>query len=136
MKSFKLQSRFLKLLKAVGFMFLVKIFFITIFISFSSKENNDNLKKMFESYINLRNIGIKSDYPKAVNFEKKDWHDYEFIKLEMKRTGIGEQGEGHQLTDQNDFDLNRQLEASEGLAVIISDRISVNRSVRDTRPKV
>jgi len=72
-------------------------------------------------------------YPFATDYERKDWHDYEFIKYEAKRVGPGEQGKPFELTDPIDIALNNKLFQVEGLFVIVSDKISVNRSVPDVR---
>jgi hypothetical protein len=72
-------------------------------------------------------------YWRASDFEKKDWHDYEFMKYEASRTGPGEQGEGFKLTDPADIKLNAEVSKIEGLHAIVSDKISVNRSVPDVR---
>lgn len=85
-----------------------------------------------QSRWDLSQIGIK-DYPVVENYEKKDWHDYEFMKYEATRQGPGEQGKGFQLTDAKDIELDKKLTEEEGLHVVVSDRISVNRSLWDTR---
>jgi hypothetical protein len=72
-------------------------------------------------------------YWRTTDFEKKDWHDYEFMKYEASRTGPGEKGEGFNLTDPADIKLNAELLKIEGLYAIVSDKISVNRSVPDVR---
>lgn len=66
-------------------------------------------------------------------YERKDWHDWEFIEYEKSRQGPGEQGKPHVLTDPGDIELNEKLFPVEGLYAVISDKISVNRSVPDTR---
>lgn len=73
-------------------------------------------------------------HPKNIGAKKIDWNDYEFQAAERARTGIGEHGvaasvpaskaqERKTLYDQNGFD---------GL---LSDMISLNRSVKDIRHK-
>lgn len=69
-----------------------------------------------------------SAYPK-----RKDWHDWKFIEYEKSRTGPGEQGKPFELTNPEDIALNQKLFRIEGLYVVVSDKISVNRSVPDTR---
>lgn len=64
----------------------------------------------------------------------RDWHDYDYIELDGKRRGFGEQGEAVHLTDPAEISLNAKLYNATGFAVVISDKISVNRSIRDTRP--
>lgn len=72
-------------------------------------------------------------YPFAKSFERKDWHDYEFIIEEALREGPGEHGKPYELTDPEEKALNEQLVDIEGMSVIVSDKISVNRSIPDTR---
>lgn len=80
----------------------------------------------------LSMIGIQ-EYPVADNFGRRDWHDYEFMKYESERKGIGEQGAGLTLTDPDDIELDKKLSEEEGIHVVVSDKISLNRSVIDTR---
>lgn len=68
-----------------------------------------------------------------INYERKDWHNWKFIELESKRSGAGEQGEALLLTDDEDLRMNKEIYKVQGLSVIVSDKISVNRSVPDTR---
>lgn len=72
-------------------------------------------------------------YPMAMKYERKDWHDYNFIEYENAREGPGEQGERFELSDLQEIELNQKLFEIEGLFPIVSDKISVNRSVPDTR---
>jgi hypothetical protein len=71
----------------------------------------------------------------AVDSEKKDWNDWNFINYEKTREGPGEQGKLFKLTDPEDIKLNDQRFEEEGVFVIASDKISVNRSVFDARLK-
>lgn len=66
----------------------------------------------------------------------RDWHDYEFLAAEKLRKGPGEQGQGVRLTDEKELKLNEELYNKTGYAVVISDKISVNRSIKDLRPKL
>lgn len=74
-------------------------------------------------------------YFEATSFEKKDWQDHAFIKYEASRVGPGEQGAPFELTDPKDIALNEKLFKVQGLYVVVSDKISVNRSVPDVRIK-
>lgn len=76
------------------------------------------------------------NYPFVRNFDRVDWHDYKFIKYEKSRVGPGEQGKPYKLTHPDDIKLNDELFKTEGFYVIVSDTISVNRSVPDTRHKL
>lgn len=72
-------------------------------------------------------------YPFATNYERKDYHDYEFIRMEAMRVGPGEQGQKYLLPDQRDIELNNELMRIFGFNVVASDHISVNRSIPDIR---
>ena len=72
-------------------------------------------------------------YPFATNYERKDYHDYDFIKMEAKREGPGEQGQRYLLIDKFDIERNNELLKAYGISTIASDHISVNRSLPDVR---
>lgn len=63
----------------------------------------------------------------------RDWNNYEQIYREMIRKGPGENGTAVILTDENEIALNKKLFSETGFGVVVSDRISVNRSIQDTR---
>lgn len=75
----------------------------------------------------------KNIYPIVTNYEMIDWHDYKFIKYEASRRGPGENGTAVFLTDPSEIELDFELYKIEGLSVVVSDKISVNRSVPDVR---
>lgn len=68
------------------------------------------------------------------DLEKKDWHDWNFIEYEKTRKGPGEHGEPFFLTDARDIELNQKLLEEFGLCTVVNDKVSVNRSIPDTRP--
>lgn len=88
------------------------------------------------SFVDVENISEidGNKYRKITDFSKKDWHDFEFIKSERTRRGPGENGEGIELINQEEIVDNQSLLKIEGLSVVISDKLSVNRSLPDTRP--
>lgn len=63
-----------------------------------------------------------------------DWNDFNAIALEEQRSGPGEHGEPVKLTDSLEIRLNQELYNKTGFSVVISDIISVNRSILDARP--
>lgn len=63
---------------------------------------------------------------------KIDWHDYGYIEAEKEREGIGEAGKSAHLENQDD-DLQDKLFKRNGFNALLSDKISVNRSVADIR---
>lgn len=105
---------------------------VSIFLR--EREHHESFDHFRKVHWEVSRVGVK-DYPKAMNYERKDWHDYEFIKYEAGRKGPGEQGQGVTLTDPKDIELDKILQPIEGLHVVVSDKISVNRSIKDTRPR-
>lgn len=115
-----------KLLKTFTYLVLVALLTFLLF-----DEHNDDMFK-FNRHEAIIAAKDKS-YPFARNYERKDWHDWEFIKYEKARQGPGEQGKPHVLTDPDDIAKNDKLFEVEGLYAVVSDKISANRSVPDTR---
>ena len=78
-------------------------------------------------------LANRNHYSVVENYEKIDWHDYEFMKYEAQRVGLGEQGKSVTLNDAEDITLDEKLFEIEGLRVLLNDKISVNRSLPDVR---
>jgi hypothetical protein len=70
--------------------------------------------------------------PKNIHKKKIDWHDYEFIKCEGKRAGLGEQGKPASLSKE-EAEAEDKLFKRNGFNALLSDKISLNRSVPDIR---
>lgn len=66
----------------------------------------------------------------------KDWHDYKYLKIEKKRSGHGEQGKPVILNDTLEIEENNKEYDKTGYSVIVSDKISVNRSLPDNRHEI
>lgn len=118
--------------KSVNFIvvisFLVVILFVKIFCNltiFKSSPGSETLKRVKQN----RHV----EYPFATNYDRKDWHDYAFIAYEKSRIGPGEHGQPVTLTDPKEIEENEKLKQSDGLSAVISDKISVLRSVPDVR---
>jgi polypeptide N-acetylgalactosaminyltransferase len=71
--------------------------------------------------------------PRNVENIKIDWHDYKFIEYEKNRVGPGEFGNAVNEVSPDEEDLNQRLFDENGYNGLISDKISVNRSIRDLR---
>lgn len=73
-----------------------------------------------------------SGQPKNVNGKKIDWHDYNLIQQDLSKKGIGEQGKAETL-DESEKDLQEKLFKKNGFNALLSDKISLNRSIPDIR---
>jgi polypeptide N-acetylgalactosaminyltransferase len=81
-----------------------------------------------------RNLNrIFEEKASAVERKCRDWNEYEFIKTEGRRIGPGEQGKGVKLVDPSEITLNEKLYNQTGFSVVVSNKISVNRSIPDFR---
>ncbi|XP_068151365.1 N-acetylgalactosaminyltransferase 4-like [Drosophila tropicalis] len=64
--------------------------------------------------------------------ERKDWHDYAAMEADKSRTGMGEHGEPSHI-DAQEKELEDKIYRMNGFNGLLSDRISINRSVPDVR---
>lgn len=64
--------------------------------------------------------------------ERIDWHDWKLIEMEASRSGLGEHGAAAYLSSYppHSKDINETF----GYNGYLSDKISLNRSLRDLRP--
>jgi len=67
-----------------------------------------------------------------VDITKIDWHDWEFIAKEQKRTGPGEQGKSVSLSS-DEQSLSQKSYDSNGFSGFVSDKIDLDRAVKDIR---
>jgi polypeptide N-acetylgalactosaminyltransferase len=64
--------------------------------------------------------------------KKIDWHDYKLIEYDQNREGFGEKGKSETL-DGSEKEIQDQLFRVNGFNALLSDKISVNRSLKDIR---
>lgn len=86
-----------------------------------------------ESQSNLVVVEIETLTERFTIVEKIDWHDYKFMLAESLRKGPGEQGAPIHLTNPADIEKNKLEQEKEGFNAIVSELISVNRSLPDIR---
>lgn len=65
--------------------------------------------------------------------ERKDWHDYAAMEADKLRSGLGEHGLPAKIEDPAEEEAERLEYRRNGFNGMLSDRISVNRSVPDVR---
>lgn len=65
---------------------------------------------------------------------KIDWHDHKYIEAEKTRTGIGEHGAPAFLPSNMEVERKRLFDQN-GFNALLSDKIALNRSVKDIRHK-
>lgn len=70
--------------------------------------------------------------PRNVDHKLIDWHDYKLISEDQNRKGIGEHGKLEKL-DESEKENQDALFRQNGFNALLSDRISLNRSVPDIR---
>lgn len=76
------------------------------------------------------NISVKRNLKQK--FDKNeycDWYDKNSIEKDKERTGYGEHGTKVVLTDETEIKQNEQLFQKTGFSVIVSEKISLNRSL-------
>lgn len=101
---------------------LAMLFFIVTFrMSAISLPNNEILFKIAQDL-------VSKQIPK-----EKDWHDYKVIYHDARRVGIGEQGQKGKLNNKADRKLEQKLAREYGYNALLSDTISVYRSLPDMR---
>lgn len=64
--------------------------------------------------------------------ERIDWHDWKLIKLEESQFGLGEHGAAAHLSFYPPY--SKDINETCGYNGYLSDKIALNRSLRDLRP--
>jgi polypeptide N-acetylgalactosaminyltransferase len=70
--------------------------------------------------------------PRNVDKKRIDWHNYKLISEDQSRNGFGEQGKKEALDDSEKAEKDK-LFSQNGFNALLSDKISLNRSVPDIR---
>ena len=112
LKSMKVLSRLLALFTCFGLIVTVLML------------NNKSNEKFFQKR-NVNNV--------VCHQQMRDWHDYEFMVKEKLRVGLGEQGKEVILTNPTQIELNQKTYEQTGFSVVVSNKISLERSLPDAR---
>jgi hypothetical protein len=84
------------------------------------------------SSLNKQPVSYFDDPDRPKRAVKIDWHNYDHIKYEAARTGLGEQGKKADLKKVDKI-LKDAVYHANGYNGYLSDQISLNRSIVDTR---
>ncbi|XP_053956213.1 N-acetylgalactosaminyltransferase 6-like [Anastrepha ludens] len=101
--------------------------FMFLYRFFTLKEKESEVRSK-ESFWQRNPQGLNSS---SANL--KDWHDVEAMEREVIRKGIGESGRPAYISDQSKLELKEEITMKNGFNAVLSDMISVHRSVPDTR---
>jgi hypothetical protein len=118
-------------------MFLILYFkWFPAFTDQINQQQTPNIKppgaQTAKSVFALSPVGSFFDAPRNILDIQIDWHDYKLIGEEKRRTGIGEQGVKAELGVREKV-LERKISGENGFNGLLSDKISVNRSIPDIR---
>lgn len=122
----------LKFALLCGFMVVLTVFFYKTLFSTNRHEKIPVASAQQMHHPRQGAFFMGSD--KNIKEMKIDWHDYKFIDMENARHGIGEHGEPAFLSTDLE-DERRKLFDQNGFNGLLSDKIALNRSVKDIRHK-
>ncbi|XP_031624901.1 N-acetylgalactosaminyltransferase 6-like [Contarinia nasturtii] len=89
---------------------------------------------LFVVFLNLKSIIIAFNvHIYGKESIKIDWHDWQQIEEDELRVGIGEHGEGEFLRFYPSY--TKEINNTHGYNGYLSDKIALNRSLKDLRPK-
>lgn len=118
-----------------GFMVLLTIFIYKTFFSIHHRFDDDvNPVASAQRSFHPRQGAFFTGADKNTKNTKIDWHDYKLIEAEESRVGIGEHGAPAHLPS-NLEDERKRLFDQNGFNALLSDKIALNRSVKDIRHK-
>ena len=134
-----MKRNFTRLIKLLVLVSVTLCLLIVLMKSFNGNTDNETIKrlmkpaeKLIRTYQSHFGTGSFFNGQRNINNNKIDWHDYAMIKIELARHGTGEQGKAESL-DPSEKSLEDDLFKRNGFNALLSDKISLNRSVPDIR---
>lgn len=112
---------------------MLLIIFLTLICMVKVIEYNNAPLRIAQNFIYIE--PLSSFFRRARNTEniQVDWHDYKFMESERLRHGPGENGSSIDDIQPHELELSKQIFDENGYNGLISDKISVNRSIPDLR---
>lgn len=112
---------------------LIFIVLVLLIIQLKLIERNNAPLRIKQNFIYIE--PLSSFFRQTYNIDniKVDWHDYKFIEAEKHRNGPGENGSAYEKLEDDEIELSERIFDENGYNGLISDKISVNRSVVDLR---
>lgn len=120
-------------IKLVIFCLITVIVTTFLYKSIQYLSSNSNVLERYEKF-HPRHGAFFGGGNKNLKNDRIDWNDYELITKEKIRTGIGEGGIAGYLKEEEKDEAAR-IFLQNGFNAMLSDLISLNRSVPDIRHK-
>lgn len=121
---------------------VVFLLILQFFIHYTYKTRNPLVTQNIKFFQSFATDGVNEDADKPAVTQKSDdigekisWEDKKFVAYEERRRGPGEQGKFFNLSDPKDIQENENWHRKEGFFVIVSDKMSVDRSLPEQRPE-
>lgn len=127
-----MKRNILKLTKLLIFASASALLVIVFIRSLTHSNLTKNLYPIPEKIQQHPKVGGFFGRPKNLDGKRIDWHNYELIEEEQKRVGIGEHGKAEK-NPSSDKTNEDALFHQNGFNALLSDKISLNRSVPDIR---
>lgn len=142
-------------LKALLSLLFISLVVVIIFTHFIVQQNEKHLVQQSSNDIDLltptwnqfepkdfvRSAPVKFHNESMVleqpvfELKRRDWHDYAAMEMDRKRKGPGENGQKFFNQNMSTKALEEEMSLANGFNALISDQISVNRSLPDIRYK-
>lgn len=112
---------------------LIIIIILTLICMVKVIEFNNAPLRIAQNFIYIE--PLSSFFRRARNTDniQIDWHDYKFMEKERLREGPGENGSPINDVQPHEVELSKRIFDANGYNGLISDKISVNRSIPDLR---
>ncbi|XP_002132699.2 N-acetylgalactosaminyltransferase 4-like [Drosophila pseudoobscura] len=95
--------------------------------------DTENTENIMVGQMVLDELNVWFDLP-LQGGPRKDWHDRAVMQADSLKTGLGEQGLRIAIEDTKEYQEMIAMSIKKGFNSLLSDKISVNRTIADTRP--